>query len=185
MNENIVFKLRIPCLIKSIFWGFWAALFDFIVYRVVSGLEETVLMESIFIFSIAILSNYKFINNIVCFIIPNQNLVAKKYGGINKLREIVAEINNEYVYKDKSIIISKKYISALKNYKNILNLDDVINVYQYILKTNGFITGRDLVIVDKGGKEIHIGYGDNEKDLLKALNVISGIRNDIEIGYIR
>lgn len=185
MNENVFSKLKYSCIKWIIIFGIISILFDIIAYRVLIGLEETGIIGAIIILGITIFSNYGFIKNIICFTNPNNNPVALKYGGIEKLEVLVKEINKTVIYSDKRVIIAKNYISSIRNYKTIIHLDEVINAYQFVQRTNGIITARDVVIVDKNGKEIHFGYGDNEQAVIKTLTALSQARNDIKIGFVR
>ena len=186
MNENVFSKLKYACIKWIIIFGFFGIIFSIISYRVLTGLEEMGIIGIIIILAITIFCNYSFIKNIICFINPHNNPIALKYGGIEKLEKLVKLINKTVIYSDKKVIVSKDYISYINSYKTIIHLDDVINAYQFIQRTNGFITAREVVIIDKSGKETHFGgYSDNEQAVINVLKALSQARDDIKIGFVR
>lgn len=99
------------------------------------------------------------------------------------MKRIVKEINNSTVYTDGWLVISRNYISSVNNYKKIVHLDNVINAYQQIVRTNGSITGRYIVIIDLNGKKIEYTCSKDEEKVLKALKTLSVLRDDIKMGY--
>lgn len=186
MDENIRSKLKTSSILFAVIFVFLGVFcFYNVISRLYKGITNDEMSDIIIVSLFGAFFVYKFIKNVIVILDINKHKVIKKYGNIENLENIIKAINKTVIYKDKKIIISNNYIADIKNYKKIFHFDDIINVYQFIQRTNGFETATDLVIINKAGKETHIAYGLYKDDLLKALNTIAITRDDIKIGYIR
>ena len=186
MQEKIYKELRKKCIYKIIIFGFFSIFFGAILYSSIIGKEKSTLMGLILFGILVAFLSYKLIKNLIYYLDPTKNPEINEYGDIEELEDIVEEIFNSVIYDDNHIIISKNYIAPKNSYKNIINLDNVINAYQYIRKTNGLVTSRELVVIDINGKENRYGYNSfDEEKILEALRILSTVRNDIKIGYVR
>lgn len=68
----------------------------------------------IFLAVFAVLFDYILIKSLIIIINPLKDPVFRKYGPPKKIREILEDLNNNIVYEDDNIIMSKKYILQKK-----------------------------------------------------------------------
>lgn len=117
---------------------------------------------------------FNFGKGIYMIIKPENNHYYKIYK--DEIEKLDRELNSEYRYKSKNVIITDSYIfNQTKCNLKIYNLTDVKWVYQKNVKRYGITVNKSIVINFIDGKNIIIPF--KQKDALNHFN------NDVLVGY--
>ena len=89
---------------------------------------------------------------------PMKSTVFIKFGGIDRISQILEEIKNTKIYDDKYITISDNYILHKDNVETLTRCDDVLGLFCMEINGNEYT----LRIFDKFGEIMLYNYGHDE-----------------------
>lgn len=117
---------------------------------------------------------FKFSKGIYMIVKPENNHYYKKYK--EEIESLDRELNSEYRYHSKNVIITDNYIFNQTKYNlKIYRLEDVKWVYQKNIKRYGINIHKSIVINFVDGKNIIIPF--------KQKDVLDHLKNDVLVGY--
>lgn len=99
------------------------------------------------------------------------------------LLELADSLSNP-VFENDFVVISDKAIADKKNYRNIVALDDVLAIYEYITRTNGIVTAHTVQLCAIDGRDIQINVYARKRDTKDDLVLtISNYCPNAKVGY--
>ena len=120
-------------------------------------------------FILAFCIDFLFIRSCILTIKPHKHTVFKKYGTVEKLTQILKEIEDNVEYEDKQIIISKNYIADKKNLGKIIEYKDIKDVYKEKRYYRGVHAAYWLTIKDIYYIETRYFYMIKDEDIVNQL----------------
>ena len=88
------------------------------------------------------------------------------------------------VFENDFIIISDKAISDKKNFRNIVALNNVLGIYEHIVRTNGIVTSHDIQLSSIDGREYRINVFARKRETKDDLVLtISNYCPNARVGY--
>lgn len=127
-----------------------------------------------------------FCKSFILVIDPSKSNIFKKYGSVEKLEQIMEEIENTIEYEDKQIIVSKNYVADKKDFEKILAYKDILRVHKLVHKTNFVIDRYDVVITDKYNYEMSYSYSVQDEKKVDSLILLIGSKCDnAKLGYTK
>ncbi len=130
--------------------------------------------------------DYITIKSLMVIISPASSMIFKKYGNSNEIEKILNKINNNIVYQDDSIIISKDYAMKKNDIESIVSFDNVLAVYKMINKQTGVIVSvsYQVAIIDKYNDLISFSYSkDEEEKANEVISILAKKCKNAKIGY--
>lgn len=85
----------------------------------------------------------------------------KKYP---KILELADSFSNT-VFENNFVIISDKAIAEKKHCQNIVALEDVLAIYEHIMRTNGIVTSHTVQLCTIDGRDIQISVYAKKRDI--------------------
>lgn len=79
-----------------------------------------------------------------------------KYAKIMNLEALYDELNTTPVYKNDYLLVTEKAIADCESWDKVAAREDVLCVYEYIMRRNGFITSRSMRILLRNGRMLEI-----------------------------
>lgn len=132
----------------------------------------------------AFFADKRFIDAIVLAINPMKDDVFKKYGTPENVSKIINEINQNKIYEDRNMIISKEYITDKENIAKLVACKDILGAHKVVHRTNFVIDWYGLEIIDKYRDSIGYTYGAKEENTVnQILGIIGSLCPNAEIGY--
>lgn len=190
-SQNILTNIRMKYL-KQVIWSGALGIITVgaLIFIIAGMIDESFsdyasgLWVILIFFAMSIIFIWWFLKNIPFVINPLKSTIFKKYGNIDKIEEIIDEIENDIEYQDKRIIVSRNYVLDKKDVENLVAYKDILRVHKYIHKTNFQMDGCGLVITDKYGDELRYLYGDSgERTVDKLIYMISEKTSKAKVGY--
>lgn len=130
--------------------------------------------------------SWLFCKSLILVIDPKKSNIFKKYGSIEKLENIMKEIESTIEYEDNQIIISKNYVADKKDFEKILAYKDILRVHKLVHKTNFVVDRYDVVITDKYNFEISYSYPVKDEKKVDSLILLIGSKCDnAKLGYTK
>lgn len=130
--------------------------------------------------------SWLFYKSLILVINPKKSDIFKKYGSIEKLENIMKEIESTIEYEDNQIIISKNYVADKKDFEKILAYKDILRVHKLVHKTNFAVDRYDVVITDKYNFEISYSYPVKDEKKVDNLILLIGSKCDnAKLGYTK
>lgn len=104
----------------------------------------------------------------------------KKRPGILEL----ADSFSNTVYENDFIIVSDKAVVDKKNYLNIVALDDVLAVYESIMRTNGIVSSHTITLCPINGRDLGINVLAKKREVTDDLLLtIAHFCPNAKVGY--
>lgn len=116
----------------------------------------------------------KFIKNFYYYIYPSKSID-------NEIDSIFDEIFSSIEYQDNEVIISQKYMLSKKDYRLLVNLDDVLIVYIREHKTNFVTDSYGIVVVDNHNNSYF--YPNPKEAVNNILNILLYKCKNAKFGY--
>lgn len=127
-----------------------------------------------------------FIKSFNLVISPEKSDIFKKYGSLEKLEEIMEEIENSIEFEDKQIIVSKNYVADKKDFEKITAYKDILRVHKTVHKTNFVVDGYYVTITDKYNHETSYPYRVGEEATVDKLILLIGSKcENAKLGYTK
>lgn len=191
MNYNVLERIRQTNLKNALFSLIYVLMFNvplvlFIYALFTQSIEASMIFVVIIFGLIAIPIDISFYNMVKLVIFPEKSDIFKKYGSVEKIQEILNEINNTKIYEDKHLIVSENYICDTKDLEKIVKCVDVLGVHKLVHKTNFVIDYYKIIITDKYGHETsYICKPSEEKLCNQLLSLIGAKCKNAELGYTK
>jgi len=135
---------------------------------------------------LALLMDYLFIKCMILVINPYKSNIFNKYGSVERLEEIMDEIEETIEYEDKQIIVSKNYVADKKDFEKILAYKDILRVHKLVHKTNFVVDSYSVIITDKYNFEISYVYPVKQEETVDKLIALIGSKCDnAKLGYTK
>ena len=101
---------------------------------------------------------------------PTNNRVFLKYGGPEKIRSIVNEIETRKIYEDNYVVMSDEFIASKTDPENLVRFADVLRVCKYTHSTRYGSSGSVMdscgfSVADKWGDEHTFSYAVKDEEL--------------------
>lgn len=124
-----------------------------------------------------------------CFLLvidPSKSNIFRKYGSVERLEEIMDEIEQTIEYEDKQIIVSKNYVADKKDFEKILAYKDILRVHKLVHKTNFVVDSYSVVITDKYNFEISYAYPVKQEETVDKIIALVGSKcENAKLGYTK
>ena len=125
-----------------------------------------------------------FFTSVLLAVKPINDDVFKKYGTPDNVSKILKEIEQNKIYEDKNMIMSKKYITDKRDISKLVSCDDILGAHKVIHRTNYVIDYYGVEITDKYRKIIDYTYDTSEEETVnKILGILSQVCPNAVIGY--
>lgn len=100
-----------------------------------------------------------------------------------KLLELADSLSHP-LFENDFIIISDKAIYDKKNFRNLVALEDVLAIYEHIVRTNGIVSSHSIQLCSIDGNNYQINvYGRKRQTKEDLVLTISGYCPDAIVGY--
>lgn len=189
--DDVLERIRKTNLKNALFSLIYVLIFNVLlilfVYILLTQSIDTSIIFIVIIFGlVAIPIDISFCNMIKLVMFPEKSDIFKKYGSIDKIQEILNEINKTKIYEDKHLIVSENYICDTKDLEKIVKCVDVLGVHKLVHKTNFVIDYYKIIITDKYGHETSYVYKPSEENLCNQLLSLIGSKcKNAELGYTK
>lgn len=132
------------------------------------------------------LIDWLLIKTLIIVINPLKDPIFEKYGSPKKVKEILNELNNNVIYQDKNIIMSKKYIMVKNNFSELIAFKDVLGIHKLQHRKNGVTNYYGVVLTDKYGCEHTYTYRvKSEKKCDELLLITASLCPNAIVGYTK
>ncbi len=173
---------------QSIFLFFpmsiFTCMFFVMITMFISEIDYEYLIIAIIIGFIDIFVILAFIRSLSLAINPINADVFKKYGDPENINKIIKEIEQNKIYENEDMIISRKYIHNKRNLEKLIACDDILGAHKIVHKKNFVIDYYEIDIIDKYRQHSSFIFDTSkESEVNNILLLLSQICQNAVIGY--
>ena len=175
MNNKIITKLK-KTGFKYLIGGIIISLFSsflLLFFKLLNNFNQVLL----FCLLLLVLGLYMIFFGVKYIINIRKTYLAEKPQTLQQLEELF----DNKIYEDKYVVLSEKYIAPQQNILQILELDKICWVYQYVQKMNGIKVIKMIKVFTASNHLEIVVY--NKEDEQKLMDIICKFATNARVGY--
>ncbi len=175
MNNKIITKLK-KTGFKYLIGGIIISLFSsflLLFFKLLNNFNQVLL----FCLVLLVLGLYMIFFGVKYIINIRKTYLAEKPQTLQQLEELF----DNKIYEDKYVVLSEKYIAPQQNILQILELDKICWVYQYVQKMNGIKVIKMIKVFTASNHLEIVVY--NKEDEQKLMDIICKFATNARVGY--